>query len=421
MSQKPLRDVLTPPIKRLLVGIGFNSLGNGLTLSLLMVYLITIRDIPETQATLLLTWMAIIGLALTPMVGAIVDRIGPRPVLLTGLVVEASGVASWAYVESYTEALISATIVAAGGSSIWAPQSAIMARLAPSEDRQQVFGLNFMLLNAGLGLGGMVGALLVRDGVAETFERLYLVNAATYVFGFLVVLSLTSVRGREIQELTEEQEAHGYAEVFRDRRVIRLIAGSLVLLACGYASVEAGMSIFTTLHVGLSAQTLGIIYGVNTFTIVALQPLMLKYIHRKSRIRLMSFVGVLWAVSWLITGSAMFFETAAVAVFVLCIAQLIFAVGETLWSPVVPSLTNDMAPAHLRGRYNALLSLQWSISSAIGPIVVSVTLARGEVSTWIAVLFVGALVASAMLLSLRSRLTPFEDGTAELVGDSARE
>ena len=45
---------------------------------------------------------------------------------------------------------------------------------------------------------------------------------------------------------------------------------------------------------------------------------------------------------------------------------VVFAVGETLLSPVMPALTNALATDELRGRYNAMTSILWGISGIVG-------------------------------------------------------
>lgn len=409
MSENSLRSVLTPNITKILIGVGLNSLGNGLTLSLLLVYLVQIRDISADRASILLSWMAILGLVLTGVVGAIVDRVGPRPVLLAGLVIEAVGVGFWSQVTTFTQALVVSSIVAVGGSSIWPPQTALLARLAPVEHRQRVYGLNFMLLNAGLGLGGLVGALLIIEGDAESFKRLYIINALSYVTYFVVAISLKGVGGRIEHDPDEEKPTGGYRDVFADRRLVRLALGGLIMLICGYASVESGLAIFTTEFVDLSPKWLGVIFAVNTFTIVGLQALTLKWMNLKSRSRLLGLVGLLWSGSWLVIAFSIQ-TTGLVAVFLLCTSQFVFAIGEMLWAPISPAMANELAPEHLRGRYNAMISLQWGVAGSIGPLITGMTLGRGHPLVWTLTLAVGSLFAAYLMLTLRRFLTAEQDG-----------
>ena len=50
------------------------------------------------------------------------------------------------------------TVVAIGGAGIWGPSSALTARLVAAPDRPTAFGFGFMLLDMGLGLGGLISS-----------------------------------------------------------------------------------------------------------------------------------------------------------------------------------------------------------------------------------------------------------------------
>jgi MFS family permease len=403
-----MREVLSPLVVRILVGVGLNAIGGGLTLSLLLVYLTQIRDISTSSATITLSIMAIVSLAVTGPVGSLVDRFGPQPVMIVGLVVEAFGVGLWSQVHTLRDAYLVGILSAIGGSSIWPPQSAMIARITPPEHRERVYGIQFMLLNAGLGLGGVVGSIMVIANNAESFERLYYLNAASYVFYFLIALTLKVGRGKE-ENHDEDLSEGGYREVFRDRAMVRLSLASLLMLIAGYASIEAGLSLFATAHVGLSPKWLGVIFGANTATIVLAQTFVLKWSYRKSRSRLLTSVGILWAISWLVVALAVPTGNGA-AVILLCVSQFIFALGETLWSPIAPAIANELAPSHLRGRYNALSSLQWNVANTAGPLIAALTLGQNLPYVWIGTLLVGCLIASVMMSRLRFILTPEQDG-----------
>ncbi len=411
MSDSKLFSVLTPEIRRIVLGVGFNALGSGLTMSLLMVYLTDIRQISIGQSTGILSLMAIAGVIATGPVGTLIDKYGPRRVILVGLFIEAVGIASWARVETFNQAVMTGILVSIGSSAIWPPQNALIARLATPESRQRVFGINFMLLNAGLGLGGLVAALLIIDGDAESFQRLYLINSLAYVGYFIAVWPLRAAGG-PIEIENEEDEKAGYREVFQDKLLIRLAVATLIMLTFGYASVEAGLSLFVVSEAGLSAKTLGVIFGLNTATIVIAQAFVIKFIQGKSRSRMLALVGVMWAVSWALVGFSTSFGP-AYALAVIGLGQVVFALGETFWSPIAPAMANDLAPEHLRGRYNAMTAFQWTIASSIGPLIAGLFLGRGLVSGWITTLVVGCLFAGWLLLGMGKHLTAEQDGRVE--------
>ena len=82
---RPVREVLTPPVRRLLLGMIGNALGGGLVLSLLIVYLHDVRGMSTAVAGLVLSWMAVLSLLVAPLAGMVIDRIGPRRVLMGAL------------------------------------------------------------------------------------------------------------------------------------------------------------------------------------------------------------------------------------------------------------------------------------------------------------------------------------------------
>jgi MFS family permease len=75
--------------------------------------------------------------------------------------------------------------------------------------------------------------------------------------------------------------------------------------------------------------------------------------------------------------------------------MVVFAFGETLLSPTMPAIVNDLAPDALRGRYNAMYSLSWNGGTIVGPVIAGVFLGAG-----LAVLFFFGLIAACGLAAV---------------------
>ena len=402
---------MTPVVRRVLLGNALSAVGSGLTMPLLIVYLGQVRDLGTTTAGLVVASMAVVQLALLPMVGALVDRFGPRPVLMAGLVVEAAGVALLTTVTTVPLAFAVSAVVAAGAAFVWSPQASLLGRLTDPEHRQRVFGIQFMLLNLGIGVGGIVAAVVVDVTRPQSFTTLYLLDALTYLVYLGVLLTLPGVGVGPAPRHEDEPEGGGYREVLSDRRLVRVMLLGLVLLTCGYGSLEVGLPTVITVVNGLDVSWVAVAFAVNTFSIVALQLVVLRWIQGRSRSRLIAVVAVLWAASWLLLGLTSLVPT-TVAVIGVCLSTFVFALGETLWAPIVPSLVNDLAPDRLRGRYNSMQSLVWGVSGALGPALTGLLLGAGWVAAWVVLVVGGCLVAAGLALRLRSHLTPTLDGTA---------
>ncbi len=403
-------SALTPTNRRILLGNGISALGSGLTFSFLVIYLGQVRGLGTTFAGLVVAFEAILGLAVTVPVGALVDRFGPRPVLLVGLTIEAIGTAALTLVTSVASALVVATILSIGHAAFWAPQSALYARVTPRERRQDLFGLQFMLLNLGLGLGGLIAATIVDPARPGTFVVLYLLDAATYLVYIAILIGMRGVgTGPSQPDDGDEASSGGYRVVLRDRAMIWLAIAAMVLLTVGYGSLDVGLPTYATVEGGLPPSAIAIAFAVNTAAVVLVQRVTLRVIRGRSRSRLMALVALLWAVTWGIIGISISLPPVG-AVALMCVAGAIFAVGESIWSPSVHAVVNELAPDALRGRYNAIMGWTWSASGALGPAFAGIMLGSGRGAAWIIVVVLGCLVAGLLMLRLHALLTPRQDG-----------
>jgi len=392
------RALLNSPARKIFLGVLLNALGSGLTMALLLVYLHDIRGFSNTFGALLLSFEAAVGIAVAGPIGALVDRFGPKPILLIGLSIDAIATFLWSVTTTQSMALIVGTMIAFATTMSWPPQSVMLTRIVPEENRQKAFAINFMLLNLGLGLGGMLAAAIVTPGVASSFEMLYRIDAATFLLYLALVASLKFDFSLTHEEKAA-QSAGGYREVFRDRKFVLLAVGSLATLTFGYASLSTGLPIIVTQHLGLSPKWLGVIFGANTIAIVLLQVPVLKLIGHRRKFWVIASVGGIFAISWAMVGVAAFLIGAAAGLLV-ALSQIVFAVGEMIWSPTAPTLINELAPTHLQGRYNAIGSLQWSVSGVAGPAIAAAFFSRDLLSQWLVLTVVGSLLPVIMFVAL---------------------
>ena len=100
----------------------------------------------------------------------------------------------------------------------------------------------------------------------------------------------------------------------------------------------------------------------------------------------------------------------ALAVLAVIGSFIVFAVGETFLSPVMPTITNALAPDELRGRYNAVASMVWGVSGIIGPVAAGPLIGGGYGNVWVLLVISGCLLAFGLALDLHRRLTPEQDG-----------
>lgn len=405
-----LRD-LDPRVHRIFLGFGFSALGSGLTMPFLFVYLAEVRGFPTPTVGLIFAFMGLVGLCLSPIGGTVIDRFGPRPVMLSGLVVEASSVVALGHVEQVWQGFALATVMVAGTIGLWPASTAMLTRLVPAEAREQVYGMNFMLLNAGLGVGGLVSALIVDVTSVESFQLLYLIDGLSYLVYLAVLISLP--RGTGAQPPATELEPHleppSWRVVLRDRTLVRVVLTSTLAVTFSYAQMEAGFAAYAVTVADVPARALGLAFGANTGAIVIGQLITLRLIRGRRRSMMLATCAFIWSVSWLIIATSDA-TSGAVSIALVVIGLGLFGLGETLWAPVAPAIVNDLAREDMRGRYNALSGMTWTVSSIVGPLVAGMLIGHDLPYVWVACVAGGTGLAAVLFAELRFHLTDAQDG-----------
>jgi MFS family permease len=389
------------------VGIALSALGSGLTMPFLYVYLAEVRGIATSTVGLLFAFMGLLGFIGSPIGGTLIDRFGPRPVMISGLTVEAVGVASLALVHNAWHALAVAAFITLGTVGLYPAATAMLTRLVPEDRREKVYGFQFMLMNAGLGIGGVISAMLVRTADPSSFERLYVIDALSYVAYIAVVLSLPRGTGSFSREELGEQP--GWGAVLKDRTLLRVVLVSMVVITFGYAQFEAGFAAYTVDVAGIPAHMLGWAFGANTAAIVLGQLVTLRLIKGRSRSRMLALCAAIWSLSWVVIASSDAVD-GWVAITLVVVGLGMFGLGETLWAPLAPAIVNDLATEELRGRYNALQGMTWTVAMIVGPALAGLLIGNDLAHVWVACTVGGTALAAVLLLRMRRHLTPAQDG-----------
>ncbi|MEZ5095229.1 MAG: MFS transporter [Nocardioides sp.] len=351
---------------------------------------------------------------------------GPRPVMIAGLAVEALGLVTLSRIQTLPQAVLAASVVVVGTIVIWPASTALLTRLVPREAREHVYGLNFMLLNAGLGLGGLISSTLVDLESVASFQRLYLIDALAYAVYIVVLLTLPRGTGTLADAATEADgdgepragQRPSWALVLRDRTLLWVVGVSTLAITFGYAQLEAGLAAYAVDVAEVPVRVLGWAYAANTAAIVVGQLVTLRLIAGRRRSSLLAVCAAGWSLSWVVIALAGATEgwLSAAAI----VAGLgLFGAAETIWAPVAPAIVNDLAVAELRGRYNALHGMTWTFGSIVGPATAGMLLGHHLAGVWVAAVVGGTALAAVLFAGLRRRLTDAQDGVAARAGDHA--
>ena len=385
-------------------------LGTGLVLPFAVVYLHEVRGFALSDVGLLLGIAPLVGMAVAGPGGAVIDRLGARPVVLTSLVLTMASDVLLTFATVLPVAAAALVLSGLAGGAMWPAFQSMTAAVVPSELRQRYFGLNFTLLNLGIGLGGLVGGVFVDVHRAWTFQAIYLADAASFLPAVGLLLGpLRHQAGRPAQP-EHVTEPGSYRAVVRLPAIPGLLLLTFVVAFVGYGQLNAGLQAYARDVGEVSTQALGLAYAANTAVIVLLQLAILRRIEGHRRTRVMGLMGLLWSASWLILGASGLAPGGWGAAFAVTACASVFALGETLMQPTLPALTNDLAPDHLRGRVNALASIFFQLAAVVAPVSAGWLIGHGLGSSYIALLVVGSLSVAVVGVRLERRLPPGVNG-----------
>lgn len=398
--------------KLLLSVVVFEFVGTGLVLPFWVVYLHEVRGFSLSTAGLLLGLQPLFGLLAAGPGGAVIDRLGARVVLIFALCSVVAGQVVMTFASTVPVAALAMALSGlAFGVSFPASQSMI-AVVVPSAIRQRYFGVNFSLLNLGIGLGGLLGGAFVDVERLWTFQVLYLGDALTFLPSlFLLLVPLRHVAGRPVHEEHADSAAPSYREVLRLPAMRTLVLLTFAASFVAYGQLNSGMPAFARAVAQVSTQGLGVAFACNTLVIVVLQLVVLRRIEGRRRTRVIVVMSLIWAVAWMLLGAAGIAPGTLGATVLVAACASVFALGETLLQPTLPAITNDLATDRLRGRTNALASVAFQLPMVVAPPVAGWLIGHQLETVYVVGLVVGCLAVAALsLLHLEPQLGALANG-----------
>ena len=111
----------------LLTALGVDNFGSGLFLPVVLLYVTRVVGLPLAAAGTVVALGTVAGLAVPPAAGRLVDRIGPRRIVICAELLQALGAVT------YLVARGTAMVVARGGPAGW--RTAVVLQLAVRPDR----------------------------------------------------------------------------------------------------------------------------------------------------------------------------------------------------------------------------------------------------------------------------------------------
>jgi MFS family permease len=371
-----------------------NSLGNGIVIPFLIIYLHEVRHIGLGTSGLVVAVLLGIGVAGSPLAGRIVDRAGARTTLMASLALLAAGYGGFPFVRHPWQAFGLAVLAGAGNAGFAPSHSSLLAALTSREQRTAAYALTRVTDNLGFGIGGLVGGLIATTSVPESYDLLFAVDAGTFVaFMGLLLFVPAPERGQ-----AAAAASGGYREVMQNRPFVWLLALTALLVAAAYAQVATMLPPYVKEHAAVSEAGIGVIFFVNTLVLVVAQLPFASALGGRNRLRALATTGTVFSATCFGILAAGTWLDGSRAVVALCAVIVAFSFAECLHGAVNNPLVADLAPTHLMGRYMALRTSAWQLGFLAGPALGSLLLTRSPTALWLGAAGACAVAAIGFLL-----------------------
>ncbi len=396
-----------------------NSFGGSMVFPIFTLYFTQKFHFTLAEAGLLGSLFVVGSLIGGPLGGHLTDRFGRKGIMVFSLCAEATFSMGMALAPNVPLLLIDIVLFGLTTPMFQPASAATITDLVPPNRRGAAFGLMRVAHNAGVALGPTVAAGLLAlqrlpDGSLrpDAYLPLFVADAVTsLIFAWIIAARLRETKPEIISAASNQTstagaaQSSGYLQILKDRPFIVFIALSAII-GIVYAQMNTTFPVYMRGLYGIPEEHYGLMLASNALLVVLFQFPIARWVDERDRSRMLALGAALYAIGFGLIGfvaTGVMFE----------IAVIIFTLGEMVIIPASQTVTANLAPIDMRGRYQAVFGVMMSLGFGIGPVVGGLLFDAGLGHwIWYASLIIGLGVAfgyRATASGLRSR-------EAELLG-----
>ena len=376
-----LVEGLPPTYWLIWMGTLINRLG-GFVIPFLTLYLTAQRDIPISQAALMVSLFGAGSFIAQLSGGEFTDRFGRRPVMLMSFFITPIFMVILGLARDLVLISIS-TFIVGFFTDLYRPAvGAAIADLVPPESRTRAYGYNYWAINLGAAVAPALAGLIA----GYNYLILFVGDAlTTAIFGLIVLLGIRETRPAEADHASHQPLGERIPQLKREP--ILLIFSFLTLFfAIVYAQGYVGLPLDMQGQ-GLGPQEYGAAIAVNGFLIILVTIPISNMAAKWPRFETVAIAAILLGMGFGLTALA-----TNLPFFALSIA--IWTLGEIGMTTVGPTIIADLSPVELRGLYQGIFGAAWGLAFFIGPLAGGWVYENlGSDTLWVGCLIIGLVIA----------------------------
>jgi MFS family permease len=356
-----------PIIRKVSLASLIDRFGNGLLMSVLVIYFSFIEGLGPGKTALALSIGAAAGLVMTIPAGHVVDRVGQRTVVVVSMFTNGLAIMAMAFVHSFI--WLAVCVAADSISNVFSRngQLTLIARVGDQKSAARNRAYTRSINNLGIGLGSLGAGLALSINSAAGYKVAILLDACTFFFGAFIY-SLVPHFSATLQE----REKFDWS-IFKDGRYIAATMMSAIT-NIHFIVQNIGIPIWIVKYSHAPRWWVSAVLILNTAAVVLFQVRVSKKskpLKESARQYLLS--GSLIAGACLLYASAEG-PSAQIASLLFLAGMILHVIGELFISMIHWQISFDLADSSRQGAYYGLWTFGNGLTEIIGPTLVTFAL-----------------------------------------------
>ena len=378
------RDTATgPPAGRssrrsfvaLLVALGVDNAGSGLFLPLVLVYITQVVGLPLAVAGTVVAAGTAVGLFAPAAAGPLVDRLGPKAVVVASQVLQAAGLVAYLLATEVFGVAVAAVLVTVGLQLFYSSLFALIADAAPPGPRDHAFAVVDMVRSGAFGAGALLAGVLLTVLDGPGLRVAVALDAATFVLAALVLVLFVRPHRHHTDDdaggdaAGTTPRAASAVGVLRDRPfLVMIVAAALIGLAGDVFLI--GLPVFALEQLGAPGWVPGVCLALLTLAASTLAAAVVRATRRRSRLQVVG-VGAAVTLLWCaLVAGALAVPSAWVPAWLIA-STLVLAASGLLTGTRLNAVAEAAAPARYRGRYLAAFQYAYTSAGLAAPLIIA--------------------------------------------------
>ena len=356
-----------PIIRKVSLASLIDRFGNGLLISILVIYFSFTVGLGAHKTALALAIGAAAGLICTIPAGHVVDRVGQRPVVVISMIINGAAIASLAFVHSFLWLTICFALDSIANVFSRNSQQTLIARVGDSRTNPRNRAYTRSINNLGIGLGSLGAGIALSINSAFGYQVAIILDGITFLIGAYIYTLVP-----HFPATLQDREKFDWS-IFKDGRYLAATAMAAIT-NIQFVVQNVGIPIWIVRYTDAPRWWVSAMLIFNTAAVVLFQMRVSKRTQPlKDSANQYLFTGLLLAGACLLYAFAEG-PSARIASVIFLIGMVLHVTAELIISMIHWQISFDLADETRQGAYYGIWTLGNGLSEIAGPMIVTFAL-----------------------------------------------